>query len=176
MAAARRRADCAAVLLRAGDPIGKSVVGSDVINLRRRLVVPGTPGHGGVDADDRTLIAAEHHAPGIVRIDPKLMEIVAGWIAFDGGPGLAGIGRAIDRSVHYINEVGILRVGRDLFEIPTTAPKPLVDREFGPGGAGIIRAKHAAIILGLGGVFGMILIVNKRVNNGVDAIVICRRD
>ncbi len=48
--------DRAAFLLSAIDPVGKLVVGDDVIELRGGLVVPGTPGLAAVDADGRTLV------------------------------------------------------------------------------------------------------------------------
>ena len=81
--AARWHADRAAVLLRAGHPVRKAIVGGDVIDLRGRLVVPRAPGRGAVHADDRALIAAENHPVRIVRIDPELVIIVAAGRAFD---------------------------------------------------------------------------------------------
>jgi hypothetical protein len=57
--AAAGGADRAALLLAAIDPVGKLVVGDDVIELRGRLVVPRTPGLAVVDADGRALIDGE---------------------------------------------------------------------------------------------------------------------
>jgi hypothetical protein len=59
MNAARRRADSAAVLLRAGDPVRKTIVGSEVIDLCGGLVVPRAPRDCAVDANDRALIAGD---------------------------------------------------------------------------------------------------------------------
>ena len=138
MTAARRRADCAAVLLRAGDPIRKTIVGRDAINLRRCLVVPGTPGHRAIDAHNRALIGAEHHAPGIVGINPELMKVIARGIAFDRRPGLAGVGRAIHRRVHHVNGIGVLGIGSNFLEVPTAIPQTLVAGKSGPGYPGIV--------------------------------------
>src|SRR5215831_3141943 len=173
--AARWRADGPAVLLRAGDPIRESAVGRDVINLRSGLVVPGTPRHRGIDTNNRTLIAAEHHAVRIVRIDPELMKIVAGWVTFNRCPRLACITRTIDRGIHDIDQVRILWIGRNLFEVPAASPKTLVARESGPGYTRVIRAKYTAEIFGFGSILRMIFIVDESINDGVNAIVICRR-
>src|SRR2546430_7252197 len=90
--------------------------------------VPGTPGFGGVDTHDRPLIAAEYQALRIVRIDPELMEVIAGRIALDRFPRLAGISRAIDGSIHHIDLICVLRIGRNFFEVPTAAPQTFVAR------------------------------------------------
>src|SRR5262249_53894690 len=60
--AAARDANGTAVLLRSVDPIGKTVVDRDVVELRRRLVIPGAPCLAFVDADRRALIDAGNHA------------------------------------------------------------------------------------------------------------------
>ncbi len=57
--AAAGGADAAAFLLSAIDPVRKLVVGDDVIELRRGLVVPGTPGLSAIHADGRALIDGE---------------------------------------------------------------------------------------------------------------------
>jgi len=56
--AAAGGADGAAFLLASVDPVGKLVVGDDVIELRGGLVVPGAPGLAAVDADGCALIEA----------------------------------------------------------------------------------------------------------------------
>src|SRR5207249_1963135 len=57
VAAAAGRADRAALLLAAVDPVGELVVGADVVELGGRLVVPGAVRLPAVDADDRPLVA-----------------------------------------------------------------------------------------------------------------------
>src|SRR5437763_2345291 len=108
MPAARRRADSAAVLLRASEPVRKAMVGSNVIKLRSRLVVPGAPGCCAVDAHDRALVTGDNHSLWIVRIDPELVIVVTTRRALDGCPLFTGIGRTIDRRVHHINDVRVL--------------------------------------------------------------------
>src|SRR5581483_10495787 len=73
MAAAARNGDCAGVLLRTIDPIGKALIGADVIKLPRGLVVPRAPSLCIINGNDDALIAAENHAAAIGRIDPELM-------------------------------------------------------------------------------------------------------
>jgi len=58
IAAALRRHGTA-FLLRAVNPIRKTIIGGDVIELRGWLVVPTAPGRAAVHADDRALIRAE---------------------------------------------------------------------------------------------------------------------
>src|ERR1700752_5456453 len=128
MDAARRRADCATVLLRARDPVRKTIVSSEVIDLRRRLVVPRAPGTGPVPANDCTLVARDDHSFWIVGIDPELMIVVAAGRAFDRRPRFAGVGRTIHRRIHHIDHVGVLRIDTDLFEIPAPVPETLVTR------------------------------------------------
>src|SRR5882762_7366697 len=126
MDAVRRRADRAAVLLRAGNPVGKAIVGGDVINLRRWLVVPGTPGHSAVNGYDRALVACQNHSLRIRGIDPKLMIIVAAGSALDRCPGFAPISRTINRRVHYIDGIRVLWIDGNLFEVPAAVPDAFV--------------------------------------------------
>ncbi len=71
----------AGVLLRAVDVVRKPAVGRHVIDLRGRLVEPGTPGLAAVQRDQHALIDAEDPPIRVGRIDPQRMEIVAGRIA-----------------------------------------------------------------------------------------------
>src|SRR5580692_5249271 len=57
-----RRHDGSGVLLRSVNPVRKPIVGSDVIKLRRGLIVPRAPGTAAVYADDYALVAAEDHS------------------------------------------------------------------------------------------------------------------
>src|SRR5260370_5385668 len=67
----------AAVLLRAVDPVRKTAVGDDVVELARGLVVPRTPRLAAVHGDNGALIAAEHHALRFIGINPQEMVVVA---------------------------------------------------------------------------------------------------
>src|SRR5262249_60793762 len=107
------------------------------------------PRHLIVNADDRSLIAGEAHAFRIIGIDPELMEVVAGGIAFDGRPRFARVGRAIDGRIHDVNQVWVFRIGSDLLEVPAAPPQTLVAGESGPGCACVVRTKDTAEIPGL---------------------------
>src|SRR6267143_2029948 len=126
MPAARWRADRATVLLCAGDPVRKAIVGGDVINLRRRLVVPGTPGRSAVYGYNPALVAADNHPFWIVGIDPELMIIVAAGCTLDRGPCLAGVGRSIHALIHYVERVRVFRIDGNLFEVPAAVPDAFV--------------------------------------------------
>src|ERR1039457_6229631 len=60
----------AALLLPAVDPVGELVVGDHVVELRGRLVVPGTPRAPVVHADRGALVEGQQDDVGVDRIDP----------------------------------------------------------------------------------------------------------
>src|ERR1039458_8596117 len=68
-------AHAAAILLRAVEPIGETIVGGHVIDLGGGLVIPGAPTFGAIHADHGTLIAAEDHAVAVLGIDPELVVV-----------------------------------------------------------------------------------------------------
>src|SRR5262249_968626 len=72
----------AALLLSTVNPIGMLVVGDDVIQLRGRLVVPGTPRAPTVHSDRRALIDSQKDDVGILGIDPDSVIVVAAGRAF----------------------------------------------------------------------------------------------
>src|ERR1051325_8498387 len=77
-----------ALLLPTTQTIRKSVVGGDVVHLRRRLVVPVTPGLTAIHADDSTLVAADKKNVGIVGIDPDVLVVVTSRRTAQRVPGL----------------------------------------------------------------------------------------
>src|SRR6266852_9478182 len=66
-----------AVLLRAVHPVRKLVIRHHVIELPRRLVVPGTPTLAAVARHDSALVAAENHSPRLVGINPTFVVVVS---------------------------------------------------------------------------------------------------
>src|SRR4029077_10618032 len=66
-----------AFLLSAADAVRKRVVRAHVVELRRRLVVPGAPRLAAVHRDDRALIAADQNDARIVGVDPEPVVVVA---------------------------------------------------------------------------------------------------
>src|ERR1700752_1481899 len=146
MNAARGSANCAAILLRTGDPVRETIVSGEVIDLCGWLVVPGTPCNCAVHADDCSLVAGYNHSFRIVRIYPELMIVLSAGCTLDRGPRLARVRRAICRRVHYVEDICILWIDTDLLEIPATIPKSWVAREPGPGCAGVMRNKYATFL------------------------------
>src|SRR5439155_24276256 len=66
-----------ALLLAAVHAVRELVVGADVVELRRRLVVPRAPRRAPVHRDEGALIAGEQDDVGIVRVDPQTVVVVA---------------------------------------------------------------------------------------------------
>src|ERR1700686_5759064 len=63
-------AGSAQVLLRSIDPVRKSIVGADVVELTGRLIEPRAPRLAAVERQDRALMDAEDSAVRMLRIDP----------------------------------------------------------------------------------------------------------
>ena len=139
--AATEHAGRTTVLLCSIDAIGEQVVGRDVVELPRRLVVPGTPGFAGVHSDDRSLIHTENHARRIVGVDPRHVEIVAAGGSSESFERLATVGGAIHRGLRYVEQVGIPGVDEDATEI-FVASHPRVLGGLLPSLAAVIRAEE----------------------------------
>ena len=140
----RRRRGRSAVLLRAVDPVRKAIVGGDVVELRGRLVVPGAPGPASVHADHRALIAAQDHAPGIGRIDPELVIVVAAGRALERLEGSTRVGRLVQGRVARIDDVGVVGVDRHAGEVPAALPDPPISARKPPSDAGVVGHVQAA--------------------------------
>src|SRR5579885_3749899 len=82
-----------ALLLAAEDPIWKPVVGDDVIELRRRLIVPGAPRLSVIHRERRTLVDAEQNHVAIGGADPDRMVVVAARRAFNRDERFPAVGR-----------------------------------------------------------------------------------
>ena len=108
----------AGVLLPSVDPVRKSIVGDDVVELPGRLVVPGAPGAATIDGDDRPLIDAEDSAVGGLRVDPERVVVVAARCPLHRHKCLAAILGAIDVDVAGVDDVRIFRLDGDAAEIP----------------------------------------------------------
>ena len=85
----------AALLLAAINPVRMLVVGDDMIELRGRLVIPGTPGASTVDSDRGALIYAEKDDVGILGIDPDRVIVVSAGRALPGDEVLTTVGRFV---------------------------------------------------------------------------------
>src|SRR3984885_15207789 len=150
----------AAILLRAVNAIGETIVGCDVIELRRRLVVPGGPCGAAVEADGGALIAAENHARGVVGSDPQSVVIIAAGSAFYRFEIFSAVGGAIERGVGDVHYVWVARIRGDTAEIPAALPDARVRRRAARISAGVVGATDAAF---------------ARVNETVNAVAVVAR-
>jgi len=116
--------DATAILLRAVHRIRKAIVGDDVLQLRRGLVIPCAPRLAAIDADGGALIRRQDHVRGISRINPELVIIVAAGGAANDRNRLAGIIRAVERDVRDVENIWILRIDGDVAEVPGAAGEP----------------------------------------------------
>ena len=144
--AAARHLGAAALLLAAEDAVRKPIVRDDVVELRRRLVVPRTPRRAAVDRDGRALIDAERDRLRIVRIDPHGVIVVAAGRAFDAGPRRAAVARAISRRVCGVDLVRVVRIGGDAGEIFRAPAHALFLVRLPPRRARVVGAVHAAAV------------------------------
>src|SRR5581483_12415612 len=126
-----------ALLLAAVDPVREPVVGDDVVELRRRLVVPTAPGLAAVDGDDRPLVGGDEDHVRVVGADPDGVVVVPAGGAADAGERLAGIGGAVERGVGNEDHVRVLRVHLDLGEVAAAAPEALLRVDPPPTRAGV---------------------------------------
>src|SRR4051794_7668928 len=146
VAAARDRGR-ARILLRAVNPVWISVVGGDVIELARRLVVPAAPGLSAVQGDQRPLVDPEDSPIRVLRVDPQGVEVVARRVALQRNKMRAAVVRAqLDRILHP-DLVGVLGVGGDLAEIPATVPDALVASDLVPGRTRIVGPVEPTLAL-----------------------------
>ncbi len=117
-----------AVLLRSIDPIGKSIVGDNMIKLAGGLVVPGTPRFTGTARDDGALIAAHDHSQRLVGIDPQFVIVVAAGSALPRVEGDAAVGRFVGGGVRDVHCIGIFGIDAEFTEIPAALPDAAVVR------------------------------------------------
>ena len=119
MIAAALDAHGPAFLLASVDPIGKPVVGDDVVELSGGLVVPTAPSLATIDGERCSLVDTQQDDLGIFRVDPDAVVIVTPRSALDGGPGLSTIHRTVKAGVDGIDPVPVHGVHPDLSEIVT---------------------------------------------------------
>src|SRR5205085_3694743 len=142
--AAAGGSDRAALLLAAVDPVGKLIVRRDVVELRRRLVVPTAPRAPAVDGERRALVGGEQDDFGVLRINPDGVVVVAAGRSLPGVVGVTAVGRAIGRGVGRINYVGVARVNLHLGEVAAAAPHARLVVDALPRFARVVRAVDAA--------------------------------
>ncbi len=148
IAAALRRHG-AAFLLRAVNPIRKTIVGGDVIKLRRWLVVPTAPRRAAIHADDRALIGAERDDLRMFRADPNALVIVAAGRAFESHKCFSAVRGFPRRGVRHVNHVRIVRRHRNSHRARAAAANAAVGVYLLPGLACIVRAIDSRALRGL---------------------------
>src|SRR5215470_16304807 len=128
----------AAFLLRAVNPIGKTIVSSDMIKLRGRLVVPTAPGLATVHADDGALVAAESNCLSIIGIDPDALVVVAARRALETHEGFPRVGGFPGGGVGDVNRVGIIRSDGDAHGAGAAAADAMIVVDALPAFASIV--------------------------------------
>src|SRR4029077_7205121 len=91
-----------ALLLTAVHPVRVPSIGRDVIELRRRLIVPGAPRLAPVHGYNRALVPREQDDLGIARIDPKPMVVVTARSAAELGERRSAVRRLPGDDVRHI--------------------------------------------------------------------------
>src|SRR3974390_1481288 len=71
--------DASAFLLRTVNPVRKTVIGGDMVELCRWLVVPAAPGLSTIHTNGGTLIGGERDGLGVQGIDPDALIVVSTW-------------------------------------------------------------------------------------------------
>src|SRR5215472_10075369 len=109
-----------AVLLAATNEIGKPARRRSVKKLASGLVVPGTPRLPRVDADECALIARKQNDAGKIRVDPKILVIVAAGRATQTCPRFATIRRPHRHDARAVDDIGILGIDARHRQIPSS--------------------------------------------------------
>src|SRR5882757_8104808 len=90
--AAARDAYRTTLLLARAEAVRERGRGGHVIELRRRLVVPGAPGCPAVDSDERALVADERDVTRVDGTHPQILVVVAARRAAPRVPVRAAVG------------------------------------------------------------------------------------
>src|ERR1700682_3615643 len=135
-----------AVLLRTVHPVRKLVICHHVIELRRRLVVPGTPSLAAVARHDRALVAAENHPPRLVGINPKFVVVVSPGRPFECRERLPSVTRLVGSGVRDVHGVRVFGIQADFAEVPPALPEAPVIRYALPTLPAVVRTKEPALL------------------------------
>ena len=137
-----RSAECAVVLLRAADAIGKVVRRDHVIELRRGEVLVA-PRAAAVGRDARAAVVAFDHALVVIRRDPEVVRVPVRNAAHR-AKGLAPIRGLLEIHVVDVDDARVLRVRVDLRVVPGALPQRAVGVRARPRRAGVVGAIHPA--------------------------------
>src|SRR5260370_11215010 len=143
--AAALRGHGAALLLRAVNPVRKTIVGGDVIELRRWLVVPTAPRLAAVHADDRALIGAERDNLRMFHANPDALIIVAAGGSFETYKCFSSVRGLPRRGVRNVNDFRIVRSDGNAHRARTAAADAAVAIDLLPRLANIIGTINARV-------------------------------
>ena len=139
-----RDRDVAVVLLGAVEPVRKAVVGSEAVELGRRLVVLRAPARAAVERDRRTAVVPLDHPPRVVRVDPEVVVVPVPDPPFlERLPAVRGAPRADVQDVH---DVRVLRVGEDVRVVPGALDQLAVLGDAGPFLAAVVGPEEAPLL------------------------------
>src|SRR5205807_3821052 len=143
---AARDRDGAVVLLRAVEAVGKLVVGRDVVELRRGLVVHSGPGGAAVERYGGAAVVPLDHAARILGIDPQDVAVPVG--DADARERLAAVHRAPGAQVQDVHGILVRGIGGDGREVPRPHHEFLVRVDTLPARPRVVGAEDAAARVG----------------------------
>src|SRR6185437_4474503 len=106
---------------------------------------PGRVGRSGVEGDVAARIGSVQHMVVVVRIDPQVVRVAARELLL--GERLAAVGRAVGADVLDVDEIFVLGIGEDVGVIEGALAEPALVVDKGPGGAGVVGAEQAAVLV-----------------------------
>ena len=173
--AAAGDADGTAFLLATIDPIGKLLVGGDMIELRGGLVVPAAPGAAAIHGDGGALVGGVDHDVRRFRIDPHALIIIAAGRALVRCPVLAAILRSIGGGVGEEDEIFVRRVHDDFAIAAVWPPDAPVGADQRPMRAAIVGAVDATVLHGVDHGIDAVRIAWCHANTGEAQALCCAR-
>ena len=141
----------AALLLAAADAVRERVVRADVVELRRRLVVPAAPALAGVHRDDGPLVGREDHHLRPLGVDPDPLVVVPARRAAEAGERLPAVRRLPRHDRRDEHDVGILRVDSHLGGVRGPGDDAGIGVHARPGLARVVGAVDPRLLAGLDG-------------------------
>ena len=146
------------VLLPAVETVRVCVVHDHMVELRRGLVVLRAPALSAIERNRRPTVVGVDQEARVLRIDPELMVVAVRRL--ECRERSASVNGFHHRRVHHIDDVSVLRIGRDVHVVPRARLNQPVPAEQPPRLPGIVAAKETALF---------------RFDNGIHALRIRRR-
>src|SRR4029077_8413503 len=138
--------DCRVVLLCAVNLIEELIVGGNVVELRRGLVVLRRPTLAPIHRDRGTAVVAVDHALRIGGVNPQF--VVIAMRSRQKLHAFAPITRAEQPSVQHVNGVNAFGISKNVSKVPGPLGETLIAVDLRPTISTIIRAIEPAALLG----------------------------